>query len=238
MREYMQDRELSSDPEIREIAHFEGHLTPEQYHKIITRTIPPEDINMMRSMGYHIIEFGRFNWNKVIEAFKIYKSNFGNLNIPYDYVIDSNVIESQIGYDESFEDMLLGEIVHGLHIGDIDGYEHDSRRAQLDELGFEWSDMSLYLRFRFVPMIFGLKVYRHLYGFAMPQFDFVIPDNSPQWPYWMYGMPLGEWAAIARVQQKLIDEHYPDRKDMLTAMEFLWWIPPGPIASKYYEPLI
>jgi hypothetical protein len=51
-------------------------------------------------------------------------------------------------------------------------------------------------------------------------------------------MPLGEWTAVARIQQKMIEEHYPDRKDMLHALEFLWWLPPGSVAEKYYEPVI
>jgi len=39
VREYMQDRELSSDPDVREVAHFEGKLTVHEYNKLITREI-------------------------------------------------------------------------------------------------------------------------------------------------------------------------------------------------------
>jgi hypothetical protein len=45
-------------------------------------------------------------------------------------------------------------------------------------------DKKLYQRYRFVPMVMGLKVYKHLYGFPMPHYNFVVPDE-PQWPYWM-----------------------------------------------------
>lgn len=237
MREFMQGREMSPDPDVRQFAHFEGHLTPEQYHHVITRTIPPEDIARMKAIGYRIIEFGRFNWDKVVSAFRIYKKRYGNVDVPFEYVINEEEIAADIGFDESYEDMMLGEIVKGLRIGDIDGYEDPERKATLSALGFKWGDVALYQRYRFVPMILGLKIYRHLYGFPLPQYDFVVPD-APQWPYWMIGMPLGEWASIARVQQKLIDEHYPDRKDILNALEFLWWVPPGPIPEKYFEPLL
>jgi hypothetical protein len=37
MREYIYSREYSSDPNIRNSAHFEGKLSPEEYHKVITR---------------------------------------------------------------------------------------------------------------------------------------------------------------------------------------------------------
>ena len=53
----------------------------------------------------------------------------------------------------------------------------------------------------------------------------------------LVGMPLGEWAGVARMQQKLIQELYPERYDMLSAMEFLWWIPPSDsIPQHYYQP--
>ena len=70
----------------------------------------------------------------------------------------------------------------------------------------------------------------------MPQTDFIVPDE-PQWPYWMSGMPLGEWSAVARVQQKLIEEKYPDRHDMLNALGFIWWIPTGGLPQKYFRAL-
>jgi hypothetical protein len=51
-------------------------------------------------------------------------------------------------------------------------------------------------------------------------------------------MPLGEWAAVARVQQAMLREHYPQRVDMLNAMEFLWWIPPArTLPQRYYAPV-
>lgn len=59
----------------------------------------------------------------------------------------------------------------------------------------------------------------------MPQGNFVVPDE-PQWPYWMVNMPLGEWTTAIRIQQKMVAETYPHRRDMLNAMDFLWWLPP------------
>ena len=53
----------------------------------------------------------------------------------------------------------------------------------------------------------------------------------------MNQMPLGEWAAIARIQQRVIEEHYPERYDMLNALGFIWWIPPGQVPSKFFRPV-
>ena len=236
VREYMQDREYSSDPDVRRWAHFEGHLTPQEYHKVITRGIPEEDIKAMKKIGYRIFEFGRFNWDVVVAGLSIYRDAFGHVDIPHPFVVDENVISENIGFTEDFEGLRLGEVVAGLRIGDIDGYEDPVRRKTLDSLGFVWGEKKVYQRFRFVPMLMGLKLYKHLYGFAMPLYNFVVPDE-PQWPYWMSGMPLGEWSAIARVQQQMIEEHYPHRRDMMNALDYHWWIPPGPLSPKYFRPL-
>tara|TARA_B110000090_G_C12963112_1_gene285849 strand:- start:185 stop:433 length:249 start_codon:yes stop_codon:yes gene_type:complete len=40
LREYMQEREYSEDPDIRQFAHFEGHLTPQNFHRMSSRTVP------------------------------------------------------------------------------------------------------------------------------------------------------------------------------------------------------
>jgi len=234
IREHLYSREFSSDPDIRNTAHFEGRFTPEEYHKAITRNIPQESVDMMKSIGYKILEFGPFNWQYVLDALRIYFEANGNIDVPHDYVITDDIIQESGLYNESFVGLMLGEAVAGLRNGDIDGLEDPERRDVLDAMDFDWSDIEKYQRYRFVPMLLGLQVFRHLYGFPLPRHDFIIPD-APQWPYWMTGMPLGEWVAVARVQQKMIEEYYPHRRDMLNAMEFLWWIPPGPVDKKYFS---
>ena len=52
-------------------------------------------------------------------------------------------------------------------------------------------------------------------------------------------MPLGEWAAAARIQQETLREHYPQRVAMLDALEFLWWIPPpADMPARYYQDVV
>eukprot|EP01035_Chromulina_nebulosa_P017166 gene17166-22681_t len=236
VREYMQAREYSNDPDIRQVAHFEGYLTPEKFHNLNVRTIEDLDIQAMKTIGYRILEFGKFNWNIFIEALKIYKNIYGDVNVPLNYSITEGVIESNIGFDYRFEEFYLGEGVEAVRIGDIDGLEDPDRKKQLDDLGFAWGNKEKYQRYRFFPMMLGLKIYRHLYGFPLPQYDFRVPDE-PQWPYWMYNMPLGEWTAAIRLQQQMVEEFYNERKDILHGLEFIWWIPPGPIPDRYFQPL-
>lgn len=237
IREYMQDREYSLDPQIRQVAHFEGYLSANDFNHAISYAIDEEDIKSMKSIGYRILEFGKFNWAKIISAFEIYNSYYGNLDIPSDFQINGTIIESDVGFDETFEDLKLGEAVTAIRIGDVDALEDPVRRQVLDDLGFDWGDNKYYQRYRFVPMLIGLRLYKHLYGFAMPQSDFRVPDE-PQWPFWMMNMPLGEWSAACRVQQKMVEAYYPDRKDLLDILNFQWWIPPkSTFPLKYYQPL-
>ena len=118
----------------------------------------------MKSIGYRIFEFGKFNWNKVMSALCIYKNHFGSINdIPIDFNINATVMDSIIGYDETFEDLKLGEAVHSIRIGDVDGLEDPVRKNALDKLNFAWGDEKLYQRYRFVPMLIGLRLFKNLY---------------------------------------------------------------------------
>lgn len=239
LRDHMLSREFSPDPEVRQLSHFEGHLQPEAFCNAISKGIPIEGQEYMKRVGYRVVEFGPFDWESVLAALKIYKSIHGNVDVPWRYDINEEIIEQNIGFDSSFEKLKLGEAVAGLRIGDIDGYEDLERRAELDALGFEWNYYlrpgvdtarcnfkDRYQRFRFYPMLQGLRIYHHLHGFAFVEDDFVVPV-SPQWPLWMHNMPLGEWSCACRIQQKLLKAHYGHRVNMLNNLEFIWWIAPA-----------
>lgn len=111
MREHMLERDFSEDPDVRNMAHFEGGLSPEEYHKVITRAIPEEDIAHMKQIGYRILEFGQYNWDEVLNALKIYFGHFQNVDIPKDYVITYETIqEGVVGFEDKHEGMQVGEI--------------------------------------------------------------------------------------------------------------------------------
>jgi ribosomal protein S6 len=133
----MQERELSSNPDIRDVAHFEGHLSPQEFNKAITRPIPDDAIADMKQIGYKILEFGPYNWADVQDALQVYKNHHGDVNVPLDYVLDAEQYVENIGYNEKYEGLLLGEAVEGIRTGDIDGLEDPERRQFLDDLDFD-----------------------------------------------------------------------------------------------------
>ena len=59
--------------------------------------------------------------------------------------------------------MKLGEAVSGIRCGDFDGLDDQERKRELDKINFDWGDVSYYQHYRFVPMVLGLQVYRHLW---------------------------------------------------------------------------
>lgn len=235
LREALQDREYSPHSSIRKVAHFEGQLTPQALGAALMPSIPEWGEAQMRRLGYRMMEFGRFNWERFVEALVAYRNHHGDLDVPRDYVIDESLVAMGT-FPSSLEEFPLGDAVMSVRCGDVDGYEDPVRRKQLDNLGFHWGDLSKHQRYRFAPMFLGLKIYKHLYGFALVQYNYVVPDDGV-WPIWMIGMPLGKWATIVRVQQQLVQAHYPHRWEILNSLEFMWWMPPGPIEEKYFQPL-
>lgn len=110
----------------------------------------------MKTIGYRIMEFGKFNWDDVVIALQIYKEAYGNIDVPLDFVLDEATMDLNLGFDVDdgrLEGLLLGHAVESLRIGDIDGFEDPERRSILDGLGFQWGDLSKYQRYRFPPMM-------------------------------------------------------------------------------------
>lgn len=234
-RDYLRYRDYHPDPAVRQFGHFEGWMQISELNEVMNRRISKEAKGQMMKLGYRMMDFHEFYWEDVLDALTIYKAAYGDADVPVSFVIDEEILEQNLGFPDLYRGMRLGSYVKGLRIGDYDGLEDSTRRKQLGSLGFNWGDLKYHLRFRFLPLFYGLRVYAHLYQIPMPPTSFVVPEEE-QWPVWMYNMPLGEWAAAARIQQKLLREHYSDRVDLLDTLEFDWFIPPGPsMPSRYYR---
>ena len=225
LRRYKHARYYSADSRIRNEAHFEGNLSPQEFNDILNQVpISAEDLIGLKRVGYRILEFGKFNWNIFISALKIYRTAFGDADVDLDFEINRTVVSAGIGFNESYLGFQLGHAIDSVRVGDVDGYDDVIRKSQLDDLGFHWGDMTQYQRYRFIPMFMGLRIYYYIHGFPNPPSDFVVPEG-PQWPHWMVGMPLGAWATIARAQQALMSTCYPHRYQLLCDFGFLWWLP-------------
>ena len=129
MREYMYAREFADDPRIRNTAHFEGGLSPEEFHKITIKSIPNIKIERMKSEGYRMLEFGRFTWDDVMSALRIYFEFYKHVNVPEEFTVTHKVIEqSGPKFHMAQVGLKLGEVILGLRCGDFDGLEDELRK--------------------------------------------------------------------------------------------------------------
>lgn len=234
----MHERENSPDPAIRKMVCVNDQMTVDKMNEALSMQFSQDDIRIMKEKGYRMFEFGPFSWAQVLDALKIYKQLYDDVEVPRDFVINQKIIDLGVGFNVSLLNMDLGDIVFRIRTGDSDGLEDPERRTALDEIGFEWGDLHRHQRYRFVPMILGLRVYLHLFGNTMLQSDYCIPEDENEviWPYWMINMPLGKWTSIIRAQQQMVAKFYPERKEMLDDMKFAWWLPPD-LPDKFYEGL-
>ncbi len=204
-----------SAPQFSTLMH--PHLLSEEY------------VAFLRESGYRVVEFdGDFMWGDILAGLRTYHKAHGSINrMPPNFVVTDDVIAAGLGYRPDHLGMRLGAALQSLRVGDVDGYDDIMRRKVLETLGFRWSDedLRLHLRFRYKPLILGLRIYATLYSCASPRRSFVVPADEPIWPNWMVGMPLGEWAAAARAQRSLIEEHYPSRFQILHGLDFFWDMP-------------
>lgn len=74
----------------------------------------------MKTIGYRIMEFGKFNWDDVITALQIYKSSYGNVDVPLEFVIDESLLEQPEGANFNvdggrLEGLLLGHVRPHIH---------------------------------------------------------------------------------------------------------------------------
>ena len=75
----------------------------------------------MKTIGYRILEFGKFNWDDVVLALGIYKSSYGHVDVPLDFVIDESLLEQPEGADFNvdggrLEGLLLGHVLPNTYI--------------------------------------------------------------------------------------------------------------------------
>lgn len=228
---------LGSIASERQRAFYEGYLSPFEVGITLAAHINQNRMREMMSIGYQILEFGSYNWTTVIEALTLYQKLNGETLVPKDFVLTIETLPAVLSRPHLIH-MPLGELVESIRVGDVDALEDLVRKSELDKLDFQWGDTSTYLRFRFSPMLQGLKIYSALHDIALTPPNYIVPSDDPTWPVWMHGMPLGLWCDIARVQQNTIKRHYPARYEMLNAIDFVWWVEPGQyFPAKYYTPI-
>jgi hypothetical protein len=115
--EIYESRDNSEDLAIRNRAHFENRYSTE-IGRLWGRPIPDNKLEEMKVLGYRLLEFDRHNWEIVKHALQVFKKVFGHLDIPNDFIVNDDILEMGMGFDESIQDLPLGMYANMIRIGE------------------------------------------------------------------------------------------------------------------------
>ncbi|OQR86646.1 hypothetical protein ACHHYP_10338 [Achlya hypogyna] len=147
-------------------------------------------------------------WNTRIHALSIYKGLYGNLLVPFPFVIPADT--------PPWPSEMAGQRL-GITVNTIRQSREScppERKAQLNNMGFVWdcSEENWNVRLR------ALRIYKELYGDLLVSSFFVVPAMDP-WPQDLWHLKLG--VTVCTIRQS-IDNCPPERKSELDTLGFVW----------------
>lgn len=184
----------------------------------------PERVAELSKMGF-IWERLQPQWNLVLEALIYYSTIYGDVMVPKKFVVpfgDSLWPKATWGIP-------LGNCVYRIRHRDdfLRGASAESRRDQLDGLGFVWDVQE----HRFQIFYNALEHFARINGATddeSPHVNtalrvpaiFVIPSTET-WPSDLWGYPLGAKCTAVRQKQLYVKDN-PQRQEMLEKLRFQW----------------
>jgi hypothetical protein len=187
----------------------------------------PERVAELNKLGF-IWERLQPEWNLVLEALISYLSLHGDLLVPTTFVVPHDSEH----YPKATWGLQLGNCVFRIRSRHdfLRGDKAESRRAQLDGLGFVW-DVPEHL---FRKFYFALRHFKHLQekrpqegtrgsrrALRVPS-TFVVPSGEDSgWPRELWGYRLGDKCTAVR-QKELYVKNYPERQRALAELGFQW----------------
>ncbi|OQS05716.1 hypothetical protein THRCLA_02180 [Thraustotheca clavata] len=169
---------------------------------------PPERKSQLDALGF-VWDWYDDLWNSRIKALEIYKSVYGNLAVPFTFVVPEN----DTSWPPEMWNTRLGITVNTIrqHIENCP----PERKFQLDQMGFVWDCMDENWNVR----IKALTMYKQIYGDLLIAHASTIPDNDTNWPQELWGMKLG--ISVKTIRHSA-ENCPPERKAQLDAMGFVW----------------
>jgi hypothetical protein len=124
-------------------------------------------VNKLKSIGFKWKpRLDRRGWVSVYSALKLYREAFGDLCVPFSWVVPS---------DDDFWPLELHGLKLGARVSDIRcGRIYTCKYKELNALGFIWNAASL----SFERFYRGLKLFRRVYGHLVVPPNFVFPSSK------------------------------------------------------------
>ncbi|ETW01140.1 hypothetical protein, variant [Aphanomyces invadans] len=145
-----------------------------------------------------------------LQALTTYKNLHGHLNVPRNFTVPRD--DKQWPTDTW--GLSLGAAVHNMRTGHL--LLHPGHEAAFLALGFTWDVKNT----QWESNLEALKHFIRLHEHSHVPYRFVVPDDDPEWPIHMHGLPLGR--VMASWRHIGADDMPPDRRAALDALDFVW----------------
>lgn len=125
-------------------------------------------------------------------------------------------------WPEHLAGMRLGQIVSRIREGGLEVKHLSERRAQLDEIGFDWGDPKRFIDVPFEKVMCALYAYFMIRGDTFVKNEFIMPDEQP-WPTALVGFELGKAVTRLRQLQNFLEAYHPVKMSLLRMFDFTFF---------------
>ena len=125
-------------------------------------------------------------------------------------------------WPEHLGGMALGNIVKRIQDGSLEVKHLPERKAQLDELDFDWGNPMHFVDVPFEKAMCAMYAYYLVRGDMFVYKDFVMPDEDP-WPQALAGYEVGEAVHRIRELQYFMEAYHPEKVSLLRMIDFVWF---------------
>ena len=125
-------------------------------------------------------------------------------------------------WPEHLAGMRLGQIVSRIREGGLEVKHLPERRAQLDEIGFDWGDPKRFIDVPFEKVMCALYAYFMIRGDTFVKNEFIMPDEQP-WPTVLAGFELGKAVTRLRQLQNFLEAYHPVKMSLLRMFDFTFF---------------
>lgn len=171
-----------------------------------------DDTKSVRKSGRHL---ALDDYAQIIEALRIYKKNFNDLDIPVKFEVPA-----EDPWPSAIHGLRLGKRLQKLFLSSDFFEKHTEKVAEIESIGLVPSVDSLVDDWFMIYK--ALQTYKDLYGDTRVSAKFVVPAEDP-WPKVCHNLKLGTRIAAVRSAGRYVKDR-PERKAQLEAMGFEWRI--------------
>jgi len=136
----------------------------------------------------------------------------------------SNTLTSfeEVQWPEHLEGLRLGDIVKRMRDGSLEVKHLPERKAQLDEIVFDWGDEKYFLDVPFEKAMCAMYAFYMVRGDMFVPPDYVMPDEDP-WPRALAGYHLGKAVKRIRELQNFFEAFHVEKVSLLRMIDFVWF---------------